>query len=82
MGFICKFADQVKKTGKADGLDQAAKDIFAQFYGGAEAPICVRQDFDGGRLDAPKTSDAFASVMENVDPEDVTRSFSAGLGLL
>jgi hypothetical protein len=97
LGRFGNFADQVKQSGKADGLDQAAKDIFGPLYGGSEAPNGVLQEtlnkVGGTSIDnwqdlkvddwiGPKTTDAFAQVMDNTDPEDFTRSFGSGLGLL
>jgi hypothetical protein len=97
LGRFGNFADQVKQSGKADGLEKAAKDIFGPLYGGSDAPNGVLQEtlnkVGGESVDGwqdlkvddwigPKTTDAFAGVMENVDPEDFTRSFGQGLGLL
>lgn len=97
LGRFGNFADGVKQSGKADGLDQAAKDIFGPLYGGSEAPNGVLQEtlnkVGGNSMDGwqdlkvddwigPKTTDAFAQVMDNTDPEDFTRSFGQGLGLL
>lgn len=97
LGRFGNFADQVKQTGKADGLDQAAKDIFGPLYGGSEAPNGVLQEtlnkvggkavdgWDPLKVDdwiGPKTTESFAGVMENLDSDDFTRSFGQGLGLL
>jgi hypothetical protein len=97
LGRFGNFADQVKQSGKADGLDQATQDIFGPLYGGSEAPNGVLQEtlntVGGTGIDGwqdlkvddwigPKTTNAFASVMDTVDSEDFTRSFGQGLGLL
>jgi len=97
LGRFGNFADQVKQSGKADGLDQATKDIFGPLYGGSDAPNGVLQEtlnkVGGNSIDGwqdlkvddwigPKTTDAFAQVMDQTDPEDFIRGFGQGLGLL
>ncbi|MBI3446603.1 MAG: hypothetical protein HY055_14895 [Magnetospirillum sp.] len=85
------------KAGKADGLDQGTRDIFGPLYGGSDAPNGVLQEtlnkVGGNSIEGwqdlkvddwigPKTTDAFAQVMDQGDPEDFTRGFGQGLGLL
>lgn len=97
LGRFGNFADQVRQSGKADRLDKIAQNIFAPLHGGSDAPKGALQetlntagraniaDWRALKVDdwiGPKTTDAFAAVMQSVDPEDFTRAFGKGLGML